>query len=267
MLRRQDGLLTIYAPTGVCKSLGTHAPAPPLYWLRKESLYKMKSLGNRLELIAQMIHTYGPFRCLADIGSDHAFIAVRAVQNGDAAHAVASDLRSAPLERGRANAVNSGIGADRIDFRLSDGFDRLDSYDFDGACICGMGGELIADILRRYGPHPVCRFLLQPMTAQDDLRRFLWENGYRIDDERYTCERGKPYAVLAVRFTGESAPAYSYADLFLGQLRPQTENFLAYAAKARAQAMKRRIGVIARGENPADEDALLAEIDALLHAD
>lgn len=220
----------------------------------------MKSLGNRLELVAELIHTYGPFRCLADIGSDHAFIAVRAIRNGDAAHAVASDLRTGPLERGRENAVSAGLG-ERIDFCLSDGFDALGGYAFDCACICGMGGELIAEILRRYGPHPACRFLLQPMTAQDDLRRFLWENGYAIDGEHFTCERGKPYGILAVRFTGEITP-YRYADLFLGQKRPQTDAFRAYAEKTRSQALNRRTGLLARGQDPSDEDALLAEIDA-----
>ena len=223
----------------------------------------MKSLGNRLELVAEMIHTYGPFRCLADIGSDHAFIAVRAVRNGDAAHAVASDLREGPLERGKANAANAGIASERIDFRLSDGFDCVSDFDFDCACICGMGGELIAEILRRYGEHPACRFLLQPMTAQDDLRRFLWENGYTIDEERFTCERGKPYAILAVRFTG-TATAYSYADLFLGRIRPRTDAFRAYAEKVRSQAEKRRTGLLARKMDPSDEDALLKEIDSLL---
>lgn len=226
----------------------------------------MKSLGNRLELVAEMIHTYGPFRVLADIGSDHAFIAARAVKNGDASHAVASDLRAGPLERGRKSAAASGIDAGKIDFCLSDGFDSLSDYDFDCACICGMGGELIADILFRYGAHPACRLLLQPMTAQDDLRRFLWENGYTIDEERYTCERNRPYAVLAVRFTGEEPPAYSYADLFLGRERPQTDAFFSYAEKMRAQAEKRRTGLLARGKDTSGEDALLAEIGVLLQS-
>lgn len=224
----------------------------------------MKSLGNRLELVASMIHTYGPFRVLADVGSDHAFIAVRAVKNGDASHAVASDLRAGPLERGRKSAASSGIAAERIDFCLSDGFDSLGDYEFDCACICGMGGELIADILSRYGGHPACRLFLQPMTAQDDLRRFLWENGYAIDEERYTCERSRPYAVLAVRFTGEEPPAYRYADLFLGRERPRTDAFFSYAEKVRLQAEKRRAGLLARGKDTSDEDALLAEIDGLL---
>ncbi len=222
----------------------------------------MKALGNRLALIEEMIHTYGPFANLADIGSDHAWIALRSILNGDAVRAVASDLREGPLARGRENARRYGIWDEScLQFILSDGFDRLGSFDFDCACICGMGGELIADILDRYGPHPTCRCILQPMTAQDDLRRFLWENGYQITDERYTCERDKPYAVLSTIYTGKQTP-YTYADLFLGQCRPQTAFFSAYARKAVGQAEKRRKGLLARGKNPAAEDALLKELQA-----
>lgn len=213
----------------------------------------MKSLGNRLELVAELIHTYGPFACLADIGSDHAFIAVCAMQSGDAALAVASDINTGPLERGADNARKYGVNAH---FIRSDGFDALSEYDFDCACICGMGGELIADILRRYGPHPNCRLLLQPMTAQDDLRAFLWENGYQITEERYTCERGKPYAVFCTLYTGENT-AYTYPELFLGKIRPHTDAFRAYVEKVRSQAEKRKLGLLAEGKDTSEEDQLL----------
>lgn len=213
----------------------------------------MRSLGNRLELVSALIHTYGPFACLADIGSDHALVAVRAMQNGDATLSVASDINEGPLSRGMETAARLGV---MPRFVLSDGFDALDGFDFDCACICGMGGELIADILRRYGPHPDCRFLLQPMTAQDDLRAFLWENGYEITAEHYVCERGKPYAVLCVRYTGENTP-YTYSDLFLGKFRPDTADFRAYKAKVHAQAQKRRHGLLAKNADTSREDELI----------
>ncbi len=215
----------------------------------------MKSLGARLDCIASLLHRFGPFSCLADIGSDHAFLAVRALQNQDAQTAVASDIRQGPLENGRRNAIQCGVSPI---FRLSDGFDDLRDFCFDGACICGMGGELIADILSRYGKHPDCTFFLQPMTAQDDLRRFLWENGYTVQEECYTVERGKPYAVLVARYTGKQT-AYCYADLFLGQRRPAHDaSFAAYARKVKSQSEKRRAGLLARGLDATDENALLA---------
>lgn len=222
----------------------------------------MKSLGARLDCIAELLHRYGPFSCLADIGSDHAFLACRALQKQDAKTAVASDIREGPLENGRRNALQCGVSPL---FRLSDGFDGLRDFSFDGACICGMGGELIADILlryttHRYGNHPDCTFFLQPMTAQDDLRRFLWNNGYTVLAEHYTVERGKPYAVLVARHTGVPT-AYCYADLFLGQFRPTDDaSFVSYARKVRSQAEKRKKGLLTRGLDSTDEDALLSAL-------
>ena len=215
----------------------------------------MRSLGNRLELVSALIHHHGPFACLADIGSDHALVAIRAMQNGDAALCVASDINKGPLERGRETAARYGV---MPRFALSDGFDALGEYSFDCACICGMGGELIADILSRYGAHPDCLLLLQPMTAQDDLRAFLWQNGYEISEEHYVCERNKPYAVLCVRYTGKQTE-YSYPDLFLGKERPDTEAYCAYKAKMHAQAQKRRNGLLAKGLDTSDEDALIRD--------
>ncbi len=213
----------------------------------------MRSLGNRLQTVAEMLRTYAPFRCLADIGSDHAYLAVYVMKEGIASLSVSSDINEGPLDRGRSTAEKYGV---KPDFVLSDGFDKLKDYAFDGACICGMGGELIADILLRYGPHPDCRLFLQPMTAQDDLRKFLWENGYEILEERFTREREKPYGVICAVYTGKNT-AYTYDDLFLGQFRPDTEDFHSYKAKVHAQARKRWDGLLATGGDTANEERLL----------
>ena len=222
----------------------------------------MKSLGNRLDTVLSLIETYAPFSCLSDVGSDHAFVALYAVQNGFAASAVASDVRTGPLEHGRENAEKLGV---KVDFVLSDGLDALGKYRFDCVCICGMGGEMIADILKRAGDRAFCRLLLQPMTAQDDLRKYLWENGFAIESETYVSERNKPYAVLSVLHTGENT-VYTYTDLFLGKFRPAGAEYARYAEKALSQARKRRLGLLSRNESTACEDALICEAEAVLAA-
>ena len=145
-------------------------------------------------------------RCalFADIGSDHAKLALHLLETGAAAYAVCADIHVSPLERGRQAAARTGL-SERADFILSDGLDALPERP-DVAAVCGMGGELIADIvaraLRRFPGGPPIRFVLQPMTAADALRRFLWDNGFYIAEERYAVAAGKPYAVL----TALSAP-------------------------------------------------------------
>ncbi len=215
----------------------------------------MRALGNRLQTVAEMLRTYAPFCCIADIGSDHAYLAVYVMKEGIASLSVSSDINEGPLERGKATAEKYGVNPS---FVLSDGFDKLGAFEFDGACICGMGGELIADILKRFGPHPACRLFLQPMTAQDDLRKFLWDNGYEIIEERFTTERGKPYGVICATYTGKTTD-YTYADLFLGKFRPHTEEFRAYKDKVHAQALRRRDGLLATGGDTAPEEQLLKD--------
>ena len=199
---------------------------------------RRKNLGARLETVAALVHARGPFRCLADIGSDHAFLPIRALTAGDAETAVASDLREGPLEKGKANAEKAGVSPV---FRLSDGFQNLDGFSFDAVCICGLGGETIAGILENGKPFvrkPDCVLFLQPMTAHDDLRTYLWEEGFRIAEETFVVEGNKPYVILTAVYGG-TPEAFSYADRYLGKIRPDDASFRAYCAKAASQARKR----------------------------
>ena len=88
-------------------------------------------------------------RCalFADIGSDHAKLALHLLETGAAAYAVCADIHVSPLERGRQAAARTGL-SERADFILSDGLDALPERP-DVAAVCGMGGELIADIVAR----------------------------------------------------------------------------------------------------------------------
>ena len=149
-------------------------------------------------------------RCalVADIGSDHAKLALYLLETGAAARAVCADIHAAPLARGQQAAARAGL-AHRAAFVLSDGLDALPERP-DVAAVCGMGGELIADIvaraLRRFPGDPPVRFVLQPMTAVSELRRYLWESGFTIADERYAVAAGKPYVILTAVY-GASSPS------------------------------------------------------------
>ena len=149
-------------------------------------------------------------RCalFADIGSDHAKLALYLLETGAAARAVCADIHAAPLARGQQAAARAGL-AHRAAFVLSDGLDALPERP-DVAAVCGMGGELIADIvaraLRRFPGGPPVRFVLQPMTAVSELRRYLWESGFTIADERYAVAAGKPYVILTTVY-GASSPS------------------------------------------------------------
>ncbi len=153
---------------------------------------------------------------LADIGTDHASLPVSLLLRGAIPSAVASDVNRGPLERGRETARQAGV-EERIDFRLCDGLIGLDDSQADAVVIAGMGGELIARILSEAPWTRQVLLLLQPMTGQPELRRWLGENGYRIQRETVVREGEKLYVILAVR-GGQDAP-YSLGELWAGRQR------------------------------------------------
>jgi tRNA (adenine22-N1)-methyltransferase len=198
----------------------------------------MGALGKRLGAVLDILKENAPYALFADVGSDHAHLACAAAREGIAKRVIAADINEKPLEKGREYARKAGV---QIEFALSDGFSAIDGEPVDAAAICGMGGELTADILARSEAAKKCLLVLQPMTAQDDLRRFLYENGYEITGERFVCEAKKPYAVITARYTGKNT-AYTYSELFLGRVRPRGPEYAEYVKKVLSAAKKRLIG-------------------------
>lgn len=151
---------------------------------------------------------------LADIGTDHAYLPTALLLAGTISSAVAADVNRGPLDRGRETARIAGV-ADRIDFRLCDGLRGLRRNEADVVVIAGMGGELISRILSEAQWTREVLLLLQPMTAQPELRRWLTKNSYRIEKETVVREGKKLYVILAVR-GGQTAP-YTLGELWAGR--------------------------------------------------
>ena len=84
----------------------------------------------------------------------------------------------------------------------SDGLEKIDFAD--DVVIAGMGGELIARIISgcRFLSGDT-RFILQPMTKAEILRRELYRSGFEIIEERTAREGERLYTVMLVKFTGE----------------------------------------------------------------
>ena len=100
--------------------------------------------------------------------------------------------------------------------------------------------------------------MLQPMTNAEILRAFLWDNGYAVTGEVYTVEKRKPYAVIAAEYVGIKTP-YSYADTYLGKVRPKSAEYAQYVRKALASAQKRLMGKKRENADITCEEQLIEE--------
>lgn len=213
----------------------------------------MSNLGFRLEAALTILSKTENNRLFADIGSDHAFLAIEALRRGVAERVIAADINPLPLEKGRQNAMAHGV---EMDFILSDGFDGLEEFNLTSAAVCGMGGELIAKMLDRSTIAKKCSLVLQPMSAQEDLRKFLWDNGFNIIGESFVFENGKAYTLMNVKFDGIKR-SYTYNQLYLGKGTSSSPEFAEYCKKVKAAAEKRRLGLVAKGQSTEDIDGLI----------
>ncbi|MGN1110667.1 MAG: class I SAM-dependent methyltransferase [Oscillospiraceae bacterium] len=155
----------------------------------------MFTLDNRLTAAYELCREG---KIAADVGCDHAQLACCLAINKSAS-VIASDVRSGPLEAARRTVNQSGVQNVRL--LLSDGLDEVDFAD--DVIICGMGGELIADIAQRCRfKNEDTRFILQPMTKAEVMRRRLYAAGFELLEERTATDNGKTYSVMLWQYTG-----------------------------------------------------------------
>jgi tRNA (adenine22-N1)-methyltransferase len=139
----------------------------------------------------------------ADIGTDHAYLPIFLLREGRIRRAFCSDVNEGPLNKAKENAIDSGI-VSGIEFYLTDGAAELFGKGITDFAICGMGGELIARIISEA---PFLRdeginLILQPMTKQAYLRRYLAEEGFSVKAEAYSADGHKNYVCFLVSYTG-----------------------------------------------------------------
>ncbi len=170
-------------------------------------------LGARLLKVSEYIRD-GAVLC--DVGCDHAKLPIYLSRQGRIKHAYATDINIGPIESARSNINDSGL-SDKIQCILTDGLWGTEGLSITDISICGMGGELIADILGNctYIKDEDLNLVLQPMTHIHDLRRYLFENGFYIYDEALTEESGKLYTIICAKYTGNKT-VYNEAQLYLG---------------------------------------------------
>lgn len=168
-------------------------------------------LSKRLESIKKHIpHSGG----VIDVGTDHGYIPISLTLDDHEGRIVASDLKPRPLDNAKQAAISSGA-ADKIEFVLCDGLSGVNPEGIKTVVIAGMGGETISHILAAapWTKADGRLLILQPMTKSTILRKWLFDNGYRVLTEEL-CENGALYEIMTVK-AGKDLP-YSPTEYILG---------------------------------------------------
>lgn len=156
-------------------------------------------LDNRLYSCAQMISLGSS---IIDVGSDHAYLPIWLVINGLVSNAIASDINNGPLDKAAYNIKKYKL-ENKIKLLKCNGLDGVDPNSVDEIVIAGMGGELISEIISQapWIRNSKKRLILQPMSSEQDLRKYLAERSFLIEKEIISSSKGRVYTTMSIIHT------------------------------------------------------------------
>ena len=162
----------------------------------------MIKLTQRLQCVAGLVEECDSF---LDIGTDHAYLPAFLIESGVAKRAIASDINPNPLMNAEKTLAGEEL-SDKIELRLSDGFENIKSGEATEIAVAGMGGIVIAEMLEKteWLRDAKYHLVLQPMTHFYDVRKALSKYGFEILEEKAVEEGKRVYLVISARFTGKT---------------------------------------------------------------
>ena len=160
-------------------------------------------LDNRLQKVAEAVSGRG---IAVDVGTDHAYLAAELITTGKCGRVIASDVKEGPLESAAKTVAKYGI-SDKVELILSDGLMNVPLEGVSDIVVAGMGGETIADIigavLERDDLDESVRWILQPMSKPEYLRKMLYEYGFHINEEYIVEDGEKLYVIMTAEREGD----------------------------------------------------------------
>lgn len=205
----------------------------------------------------------------ADIGTDHAFLPVFLLECGRITHAIAADINEGPLESAKKTVEAAGV-ADRVELIRTNGAIGLDGRGITDYAICGMGGELIADIIAssEHLMSDMVNLILIPMSRQGHLRAELLGRGFKILEERYSFADGKYYVCILASFRGEPEridPISAELGMIPNENGGRVE-YIGYLESKLSAFKKRHDGLLMGGVDPKCERELIIAINDRIKA-
>lgn len=214
--------------------------------------------------LAALLAAVPPCGCLADIACDHAAIAEAAVASGRCGRAIAIDIAAGPLQAAAGRIAPTLRAA--IELRRGDGF-ALAPGEADCAVVAGIGGTLLATLLRRDRPRTLGlrHLVLSPHGDEDEVREALAATGWSVERETLLRAQGRLYLVLRAGWAAEpAARPLSCAEATVGRLARDAEPTLLRAyATVRCATLAREIDGLRSGRSAGERlDRRLAALQA-----
>jgi tRNA (adenine22-N1)-methyltransferase len=131
---------------------------------------------------------------VADIGCDHAYLAIYLYKNKLAKKVIATDINSNALSNAKNNIISHHL-QDEIPTYLSDGLKDIDNLEIDTLIISGMGASTILHIVDTAKHLRIKKLIVQSNNNLYSLRTNLKKKGFYLEKEKVIYEKGHYYVI------------------------------------------------------------------------
>lgn len=156
----------------------------------------MINLSKRLRAIVNFCDKN---KIIADIGTDHGFVPNFLYEEDINRKIIATDISLNSLNKAIEFTELRG-NKGKIEHIVCNGLEKIPPVD--QIIIAGMGGILISKILDRdfEKARQAEKLILQPMQQVDYLRKFLYDKGFKILDEKIVFEDNKFFHIIVANY-------------------------------------------------------------------
>lgn len=169
-------------------------------------------INDRLKKIGDLVEANS--FCL-DVGCDHALLDIYLVKKDKNIKAIASDVAEGPVEAAKQNIKRERL-ENKIEVRLGDGLDTY-SDEINTIIISGMGGRNMIGIFKRHleALKKVDTIILSPNNYQIDVKKFLVNNGFYIENEEFVKDKKFIYQIIVFK---KGKKHYTKKEYFFGPI-------------------------------------------------
>ena len=183
--------------------------------------------NNRIDTIVNLINNKEAV--IADVGSDHAFLAIKLLQQHRFKHVYNIEINELPLNNTITNLQKHSLLSQTTNV-INDGLNNWKLTDhFNYVTISGMGAKTIADIIKNKPISlKVDYFIVVPNNNAHILRKLFTDNKYSIIHESIIYENGYYYELIECSTNpNEGLVISNEKDIYFGpvNLKENTELF------------------------------------------
>lgn len=182
----------------------------------------MIKIDQRLKAIADLVDKTSS--CVADIGTDHAYLPIYLIQSERADYVYATDIGEGPLFNAQSDIERYGLKK-KIETRLGSGLKPIiGEKNIDTVIIAGMGGKLMSEIMEDSDQLSAdIEYIFAPHASEENLRTWLATHQFEITSEQIIEDQKRIYELITARHADQPAK-YEKSDLLMGPFLRKEKN-------------------------------------------